>query len=193
MTVPIPVGAVVRTVLAIARRFRGNATVLIIGPLLVSSIVFVLFAGLGKDPAIIDSPLIGKPAPPFALKAVGSGETIDLTALRGKPVVLNFWATWCGPCYEEHPTLVANARNLPNVQFVGVVFNDDESKIMRFLADRGTAYPTLLDANGKTAIAYGVGGVPETYFINPAGTIVAKFEGPMSTEILQANLAKALR
>jgi len=170
-----------------------NKTVLIIGVVIVAVIVFVLFAGLGKDPAIIDSPLIGKPAPPFALKAVGSGETIDLQSLRGKPVILNFWATWCGPCYEEHPTLVANARALPNVQFVGVVFNDEENKIMRFLAERGTAYPTLLDANGKTAIAYGVGGVPETYFINPAGTIVAKYAGPLSTEELQANLAKALR
>ena len=170
-----------------------NKTVLIIGVVVVAVIVFVLFAGLGKDPAIIDSPLIGKPAPPFALKAVGSGETIDLESLRGKPVILNFWATWCGPCYEEHPTLVANARALPNVQFVGVVFNDEENKIMRFLAERGTAYPTLLDANGKTAIAYGVGGVPETYFINPAGTIVAKYAGPLSTEELQANLAKALR
>jgi cytochrome c biogenesis protein CcmG/thiol:disulfide interchange protein DsbE len=170
-----------------------NKTVLIIGVVIVAVIVFVLFAGLGKDPAIIDSPLIGKPAPPFALKAVGSGETIDLESLRGKPVILNFWATWCGPCYEEHPTLVANARALPNVQFVGVVFNDEENKIMRFLAERGTAYPTLLDANGKTAIAYGVGGVPETYFINTAGTIVAKYAGPLSTEELQANLAKALR
>jgi len=168
-----------------------NKTVLIIGVVIVAVVVFVLFAGLGKDPQHIDSPLIGKPAPPFALKAVGSGETIDLDSLRGKPVVLNFWATWCGPCYEEHPTLVANARVLPNVQFVGVVFNDTEDKIMRFLAERGTAYPTLLDGNGKTAIAYGVGGVPETYFINPSGTIVAKFEGPLTTEALQANLEKA--
>jgi cytochrome c biogenesis protein CcmG/thiol:disulfide interchange protein DsbE len=170
-----------------------NRNVLIIGLIIVAAVVIVLFAGLGKDPSHIDSPLIGKPAPPFALKAVGTGETIDLEALRGKPVILNFWATWCGPCYEEHPTLVANARNLPNVQFIGVVFNDDESKIQRFLSERGTAYPTLLDANGKTAIAYGVGGVPETYFINPAGTIVAKYAGPLSTKELQANLAKALR
>jgi cytochrome c biogenesis protein CcmG, thiol:disulfide interchange protein DsbE len=170
-----------------------NRTVLVIGVLIVVAIVFVLFAGLGKDPQHIDSPLIGREAPPFALKAVGTGEMIDIEKLRGKPVILNFWATWCGPCYEEHPTLVANARNLPDVQFVGVVFNDDEDKIMRFLAERGTAYPTLLDANGKTAIAYGVGGVPETFFINPAGKIMAKFEGPLSTELLQANLAKALR
>jgi cytochrome c biogenesis protein CcmG/thiol:disulfide interchange protein DsbE len=170
-----------------------NRTVLIIGILIVAAIVFVLFAGLGKDPQHIDSPLIGRPAPPFALKAVGTGETIDLESLRGKPVIVNFWATWCGPCYEEHPTLVANARNLPNVQFIGVVFNDTDDKILRFLAERGSAYPTLLDTNGKTAIAYGVGGVPETYFINAAGTVVAKFEGPLSTETIQENLIKAMR
>jgi cytochrome c biogenesis protein CcmG/thiol:disulfide interchange protein DsbE len=170
-----------------------NRTVLIIGIIIAAAILVVLFAGLGKDPQHIDSPLIGKPAPPFALKAVNSGQTVDLESLRGKPVIVNFWATWCVPCWEEHPTLVANARQLPNVQFVGVVFNDTEEKINGFLAARGSAYPTLLDANGKTAIAYGVGGVPETYFINAAGTIVAKFEGPMNTEILQENLAKALR
>ncbi len=170
-----------------------NRTVLIIGVIIVALVVFVLFAGLGKDPQHIDSPLIGKPAPSFALKAVGTGETVDLATLRGKPVIVNFWATWCGPCYEEHPTLVANARNLPNVQFVGVVFNDTDDKILRFLSERGSAYPNLLDTNGKTAIAYGVGGVPETYFINPAGVVVAKFEGPLSTELLQENLAKALR
>jgi cytochrome c biogenesis protein CcmG/thiol:disulfide interchange protein DsbE len=170
-----------------------NRTVLIIGIVIVGAIVFILFAGLGKDPAHIDSPLVGRQAPAFALRAVGTGETIDLESLRGKPVIVNFWATWCGPCFEEHPTLVANARNLPNVQFVGIVFNDTDDKIMRFLAERGSAYPTLLDANGKTAIAYGVGGVPETFFINPAGKIVAKFEGPLSTESLQENLEKALR
>jgi cytochrome c biogenesis protein CcmG/thiol:disulfide interchange protein DsbE len=170
-----------------------NRNVLIIGIVIVAAIVFVLFAGLGKDPQHIDSPLIGRPAPPFTLRAVGTGQTVDLESLRGKPVIVNFWATWCGPCFEEHPTLVANARNLPNVQFVGIVFNDTDDKIMRFLAERGSAYPTLLDANGKTAIAYGVGGVPETFFINPAGKIVAKFEGPLSTELLQENLEKALR
>jgi cytochrome c biogenesis protein CcmG, thiol:disulfide interchange protein DsbE len=170
-----------------------NRTVLIVGIVIVGAIVFILWAGLGKDPAHIDSPLVGRQAPAFALRAVGTGETIDLQSLRGKPVIVNFWATWCGPCFEEHPTLVANARNLPNVQFVGIVFNDTDDKIMRFLAERGSAYPTLLDANGKTAIAYGVGGVPETFFINPAGKIVAKFEGPLSTESLQENLEKALR
>ena len=140
------------------------------------------------------TPLIGRPAPGFALKAVGSGETIDLTRYRGKPVVLNFWATWCRPCWDEHPVLTANAQMLGSqVQFVGVVFQDDESRIRKFLEERGWAYPTLVDQAGKTAIAYGVGGVPETYFLDRNGTIVAKFAGPMSAEDIQSNLQKALK
>ncbi|HYM62008.1 MAG TPA: redoxin family protein [Thermoanaerobaculia bacterium] len=170
-----------------------NRTVLIIGIVITLAIVVVLFLGLGKDPQHINSPLIGHPAPPFTLKAVGTGEPVDLEKLRGRPVILNFWATWCVPCYEEHPVLVQNARMLgPQVQFVGVVFQDDESKIMQFLRERGSSYPTLMDDKGKTAIAYGVGGVPETFFLDAKGTIVAKFEGPISSGELQANLVKAM-
>lgn len=171
-----------------------NRTVLVVGSALILVLVAVLFLGLGRDPQHIVSPLIGRPAPSFALKAVNTGEMIDVASLRGKPVVLNFWATWCAPCYEEHPVLVENAVRIgPQVQFVGVVFNDTEDKINAFLRQRGSAYPTLLDEQGKTAIAYGVGGVPETYFINRKGVIVAKFAGPMTTEVLQANVAKALQ
>ena len=171
-----------------------NRTVLIIGMIIVAAVVAILFLGLGKDPAHIDSPLIGKPAPAFALKAVGSGETIDLAQYRGKPVIVNFWATWCRPCWDEHPVLTANAQMLGDkVQFVGVVFADEESKIKSFLQQRGWAYPTLVDQAGKTAIAYGVGGVPETYFLDKNGTIVAKFAGPMSADDIQTNLQKALK
>ena|SRR5579872_1068929 len=170
-----------------------NRTVLIIGIAITLALVAVLFVGLGKDPQAIDSPLVGKPAPPFVLRAVGSGEDINLANLRGKPVVVNFWATWCVPCFEEHPVLLENARQIgPRVQFLGVVFNDSESKISTFLLRNGMAYPTLLDEQGKTAIAYGVGGVPETFFIDRNGIIVAKYVGPMDTDILQANVAKAM-
>jgi len=171
-----------------------NRVVLISGLVIFAALVGVLFLNLGHDPSAINSPLIGKPAPSFTLKAVGSGQTIDVATLRGKPAIINFWATWCGPCYQEHPTLVQNAQVLGNnVQFVGIVFNDTEQKIQAFLNERGSAYPTLLDESGKTAIAYGVGGVPETFFLDKNGTIVAKYAGPLTTEELQANLAKAMK
>jgi cytochrome c biogenesis protein CcmG/thiol:disulfide interchange protein DsbE len=171
-----------------------NRTVLLIGILLTAALVIVFYFALGNDPTHINSPLVGRTAPEFALKAVGSGELIDLTQLRGKPVVLNFWATWCVPCYEEHPVLVANARQLgPDVQFVGVVFNDTEDKIMQFLRERGASYPTLIDEQGKTAIAYGVGGVPETFFLDKRGTVVAKYAGPLTSDALREELMKAMK
>ena len=171
-----------------------NRTVLIVGIVIAAALVSLLFLGLGKNPNEIRTPLIGKPAPTFALREVGTGRVLDLAALKGKPVVLNFWATWCGPCWEEHPVLVANARMLqPNVQFLGVVFQDEEQKILGFLQQRGSGYPTVVDEAGKTAIAYGVGGIPETYFIDANGVIAAKYTGPMSTDILQANLQKVYR
>ncbi len=171
-----------------------NRTVLLIGMVIAAAVVAILFLGLGKDPQHIDSPLVGRPAPGFALKAVGSSDTIDLSRYRGTPVVLNFWATWCRPCWDEHPVLTANAQMMGNkVQFLGVVFQDDEKKIVDFLKERGWAYPTVVDQHGKTAIAYGVGGVPETYFLDRNGTIVAKYAGPMSDEELQKNVEKALR
>ena len=171
-----------------------NRTVLIIGLLIIAAIVAILFVGLGKDPQAIASPLVGRPAPDFALKAVGTGETIDLAQYRGKPVIVNFWATWCHPCWDEHPVLTQTSQVLGNqVQFLGVVFQDDESRIKSFLQQRGWAYPTLVDQAGKTAIAYGVGGVPETYFLDKNGTIVAKFAGPMSADDIQTNLQKALK
>jgi cytochrome c biogenesis protein CcmG/thiol:disulfide interchange protein DsbE len=170
-----------------------NRTVLLVGVAIAAVLLGILFLGLGKNPNEIRSPLIGRPAPAFTLREVGSGRPIDLTQLRGKPVILNFWATWCGPCWEEHPILVANAKMLPNVQFVGVVFQDSEEKILGFLNQRGSSYPTVVDDHGKTAIAYGVGGVPETFFLDANGTIVAKFSGPMSSDALAENLQKVLR
>jgi cytochrome c biogenesis protein CcmG/thiol:disulfide interchange protein DsbE len=171
-----------------------NKTVLAVGIAITAALVAVFFLAMGKDPQHIESPLIGRAAPSFTLRAVGSGQPVSLEQLKGKPVVLNFWATWCVPCYQEHPVLVQNAQLLGDrVQFVGVVFNDTEEKIQQFLRERGEAYPTVIDDAGKTAIAYGVGGVPETYFLDASGKVVAKYEGPMSADILQSYVAKAMR
>lgn len=166
-----------------------NRKVLVAGMAVAVPLLAVLILNIGRNPATIRSPLIGRAAPPFTLAPVGGGEPVSLARFKGRPVVLNFWATWCVPCHQEHPVLVAHARALGDaVQFLGVVYQDDEENVVEWLRRRGSAYPSLLDPDGKTAIAYGVYGVPETYFIDATGTIVSKHLGPLDDRTLQGYL-----
>lgn len=166
-----------------------NRRVLLAGLAVVVPLVGVLLANIDRDPNTMRSPLVGRPAPPFSLPAVGGGQPVTLASLRGRPVVLNFWATWCVPCYEEHGLLVEAARRYGQVQFLGVVYEDEEERVQAFLAQQGNAYPSVMDAEGRTAIAYGVYKVPETYFIDARGAVAYKHMGPLD----EASLRQALR
>ena len=169
-----------------------NRKVLLAGLAVVVPLIALLVLNLGRNPNAVDSPLINTTAPPFTLVPVGGGDPVRLADLKGKPVVLNFWATWCVPCYQEHPLLVSAARSLAEeVHFLGVVYQDEEERVRDWLRQQGSAYPSLLDPDGKTAIAYGVYGVPETYFIDPGGTIVAKHVGALDGGTLMARLREA--
>ncbi len=165
-----------------------NKKVLIAGLVLVLPLIALLAVSFGRDPHSVRSPLIGKPAPPFQLTTVrGTGEipAVSLEALKGKPAVVNFWATWCQPCKAEHGVLTRGAKMFGDkVQFVGIVYEDEEPAILDFLGRYGSGYPAVLDNGGKTAIAYGVTGVPETFFIDANGTIVSKYAGPLSPDLL---------
>jgi cytochrome c biogenesis protein CcmG/thiol:disulfide interchange protein DsbE len=161
-----------------------NRKVLLIGTLIVVPLLVFLALSFGKDPRAIDSPLVGKPAPGFALHDLG-GQTVSLAELRGRPVMINFWATWCQPCIVEHPVLQAAARRYEGrVHFIGVVYQDDPDLIRGFLQQRGSWGRQLLDPEGEIAIAFGVYGAPETFFIDSAGTVTRKFTGPMSGAFL---------
>jgi len=168
-----------------------NRRVLAVGLVLTLPLVGVLMAGLGRD-MTVRSPLVGRPAPAFSLRPVGGGNPIGTAELRGQPAVVNFWATWCVPCYQEHGVLTRAARTLEGrVRFVGVVYEDSEENVQRFSREQGASYPSLLDTEGRTAIAYGIFGVPETYFLDATGTIVSKYVGPLDDQRLAAELAKA--
>ena len=161
-----------------------NRKVLLIGTLIVVPLLVFLALSFGKDPRAIDSPLIDAPAPRFALQDL-DGQQLSLDELRGQPVMINFWATWCQPCIAEHPVLQAIARRYEGrAHFVGIIYQDEPELIRRFIAQRGGWGRTLLDPEGDTAIAYGVYGAPETFFIDAGGTVVRKVTGPMGASFL---------
>ena len=170
---------------------RINRKVLIAGIAIVVPLLAVLVANLGRDPHTVRSPLVGRQAPPFSLVPVGGGRPVTLESLRGKPAVINFWATWCVPCFEEHAALTAAAKGLRDVQFLGIVYEDDEARTLEFVKQRGSAYPSLMDADGRVAIAYGVFGVPETFFIDGNGRIVEKYVGPLQRSTIAALIEQA--
>jgi cytochrome c biogenesis protein CcmG/thiol:disulfide interchange protein DsbE len=146
-------------------------------------IVALLAFGMTRDPGAIPSPLPGKPAPEFALPIMDDAGTVRLAEHRGKVVVLNFWASWCLQCRDEHSDLsmAANMYRGRGVEFYGVLYNDTPDNGRRWLeAMGGQTYPALIDAGSRTAIEYGLYGVPETFIIDQQGQVVHKKIGPTS-------------
>lgn len=155
-------------------------------------VVAVLWYGFGRDPENIATPLIHHPAPSFNLTRIDGGR-VDMKSLRGRPVVLNFWATWCGACHTEHSALVDGYRRWgKHVAFVGVVFEDSSSAARSFLHQYGGGWPNLSDPGRQTAIDYGVYKLPETFFIDRHGVIVAKQDGPLTDSILRRRVRSLL-
>ncbi|HUP21726.1 MAG TPA: TlpA disulfide reductase family protein [Thermoanaerobaculia bacterium] len=165
-----------------------NRKALLVGALVAVPLLAMLALGLGFDPRFVESPLVGAPAPSFRLMSL-DGEVWDLEELRGTPVVLNFWSTWCPPCLEEHPLFMTAAqRYAGRVQFLGVVYQDDVEKIRTFSERWGAWGPALVDPDGEVAIAYGVFGPPETFFIDGGGQVVEKVIGAVRPDHLLAML-----
>ena len=170
--------------------------------------VGLLGFGLTRDPRAIPSPLPGRAAPSFALAAFTSGaptsfhptppphvDSVRLSALRGDVVVLNFYASWCLACREEHQTLaeVASRYVGTDVHFAGVLYNDAPSSALRWLAEIGPLpYPSLDDPGSRVAIDYGLYGVPETFFIGRDGRVALKHVGPITASVLVSEI-EALR
>ena len=159
--------------------------------------VILLFAwGMTQDPKDIPSPLPGRQAPAFALDVFAPGQpplqkpvgdTIRLADMKGDVVVLNFWASWCLACRDEHSTLseVARAYVGKPVHFYGVLYNDQPQNGRDWIAEMGgQSYPSLNDPKAHTAIDYGLYGVPETFFVDRNGRVAFKNTGPVSAATL---------
>ena len=162
---------------------------------LVTVVLAVVFASrFGTDPRLSPSPLIGKPAPDITLDLVESDGTISLSDLEGEIVVVNFWAPWCVPCRAEHGVLVAVAREYDEfgVTVLGATYESTEPAVIAYLDELGRGYPVGMDERSRAAISFGVRGVPETYFVDRDGTVVAKVTGPVNLPLVEATLDRII-
>jgi cytochrome c biogenesis protein CcmG/thiol:disulfide interchange protein DsbE len=152
---------------------------------LFAALVFVLAIGLKLDPRRVPSPLIDKPAPQFELPQLDDpAQTFRLADLRGKPVILNVWASWCRACIEEHPILLAMVRNHA-ISIYGLNYKDTRDDALAWLSRHGNPYSnSAFDEKGRVGIEYGVYGVPETFVIDADGIIRYKHIGPVSQQTI---------
>lgn len=166
----------------------------LVGLAITLPIVVLLGYGLTRDPRQIASPLPGRAAPDFVLPQLEPGDSIMLSELRGKVVVVNFWASWCIPCRDEHPVLLEASRQYQplGVEFIGIAYNDKPDDSRRWLAELGKSYPSLIDEGARTAIDYGVTGVPETFIMDKQGVVAFKKFGPITTSEITNKLDSLL-
>lgn len=157
----------------------------------------IAFAGsLGTDPTLVDSAIVGEPAPEVAMGAFEGSGTVRTTDYAGDIVVVNFWASWCAGCRVEHDALLAASDDYHDfgVTFLGINSQDQPGPAEAFLDEhgRGAHYEYAVDDGSRAAFAYGVHGMPETFFIDREGIVVATVVGPVTYELLAGTIETIL-
>lgn len=173
---------------------RGRLALLVSVPVGVVLLLFIVLLAT-RDPATdrqVSSPLLGRPAPTIVGTTI-EGRDFDSSTYDGRWLVVNFFATWCGPCVQEHPELAAferaqSAAGEANV--VSVVFDDDAASVEAFFAREGGDWPVVLSAP-TTVAEWGVSGVPESYIVDPSGIVRAKLVGGVTANGLSEFLDQA--
>lgn len=150
----------------------------------------VAFTGI---PNLTEAPLAGYLAPDFTLPT-SYGEPLSLSDLRGQPVVLNFWATWCPPCRAEMPDLQAASRQFNGrVAFLGIDQGESAAEVARFRDEYGITYPLLVDADSRVNDEYGIRALPTTIFVNADGVVSEVYSGILNQAILENRLQRLLQ
>lgn len=167
---------------------------------LIPVVVFALLAalfwkGLSGTPSEIPSALIGKPVPDFALVAVPGLDIAgfaDEDLRKGKVSVVNVWASWCAPCRVEHPLLSELAKR-SDISLIGMNYKDEPENAVRFLSTLGQPFSAVgMDRDGRTAVDWGVYGVPETFVVDGQGIIRYKHIGPLTEDAIAGELSREI-
>ncbi len=154
---------------------------------------FVISLQPGHDSHELPSAMLEKPAPSFDLAGLGQTAPLALASLKGHPVVINFFASWCVPCRVEHPLLMrlAERNHLP---LYGIDYKDKPEDGSHLLATFGDPYRQVgIDRDGRVGLDFGVYGVPETYVIDAGGVIRKRFVGPLTAETVDKELLPLLK
>jgi cytochrome c biogenesis protein CcmG/thiol:disulfide interchange protein DsbE len=148
----------------------------------IAALTVVLMLAFRHDPLDIRTGTVSKPAAAFVLDRLDGTGKVALADHAGKVVVLNFFASWCLPCKEENPALVRvwERYRSSDVVVIGILYQDSLDSGRRYMRDNGVTWPTATDEAGRIAFAYGVRGIPETYFIGPDGIIAGRHVGPIN-------------
>ena len=192
---------------ATAPEKRGRSFGVLLPFALFAALAGLFFIALNAgDPSSLPSALIGKPVPKFALPPLNAQDptkgmqgNVSSAALgNGKPAIVHFFASWCAPCRVEHPAVMALSEKLraqdPAIPFFGINYKDDATAARRFLSGYGDPYTHIgVDRSGRTAIDFGVYGVPEIYVIGGDGTVLFRHAGPLTEEAVETTILPLVR
>jgi cytochrome c biogenesis protein CcmG, thiol:disulfide interchange protein DsbE len=170
-------------------------------PALLPLVIFMVLAGIfllqllsGRDASVVPSALIGEPAPATSLPPLEQSGLpgIESAEFEGQVTLVNVWASWCVPCRQEHPYLMALAES-ERMTIAGINYKDRPENARRFLGELGNPFDAIgVDNSGRTAIDWGVYGVPETFLVGRDGTILYKHVGPFSAVSFRNELVPAI-
>ncbi|HEY0213493.1 MAG TPA: DsbE family thiol:disulfide interchange protein [Paenirhodobacter sp.] len=166
---------------------------MLLPPLVFAGLAGMFYWGMnGTDPTQLPTAFQGKPAPAVQVEPLGQVPGFTDADLRdGKIKLVNFWASWCAPCRMEHPQLESLAEE--GIEILGVNYKDNPDKAQGFLSDMGNPFALLgADPQGKMALNWGVYGVPETFVVDGDGTVIFRFAGPITPEVLEDQIEPLL-